>query len=195
MGVGIYQKQRQNLDIRGLVNSIAVAVTNIDSGRKGFAIRGKEQEGRISYEDGISEAMTIFQKIQISADPEALVFAEFAFVTQEFQSCDKTDANTINSLTKAIESFKDAILALNAVKKSGYQIAEDIFPHDKKYRVKGFPKDSFHIACASHQTRIRNILSSPGIDPIEKALLKQRLSNMATAQSGYIEKQKKAMSL
>ena len=177
------------MDIRGLVNSIAVSVTLIDSGRKGFAIRGKEQEGRIFYEDGISEAMSIFQKIQVSADPEALIFAEFAFITQEFQLCDKTDTNTINSLTKAIESFKDAILALNAVKKSSYQVAEDIFPHDKKYRVKGFPKDSYHIACASHQTRIRNILSSPGIDPIEKALLKQRLLNMAAAQNSYIEKQ------
>ena len=41
------------MDIRGLINSIAASVSNIDSGRKGFAIRGKEQEGRISYEDGL----------------------------------------------------------------------------------------------------------------------------------------------
>ena len=34
---------------------------------------------------------------------------------------------------------------------------------------------------------------SYGIDPIEKELLKQRLSNLSTAQSSYIEKQKKAM--
>ena len=181
------------MDIRGLVNNIAVSVTFIDSGRKGFAIRGKEQKGRIFYEDGISEAMTIFQKIQNSTDPEAIIFAEFAYITQEFQLCEKTDTNTINSLTKAIESFKDAILAVNAVKKSSYQVAEDIFPHNKKYRVKGFPKDSYHIACFSHKTRIRNILSSPGIDPMEKALLKQRFSNLATAQSSYTEKQKKVL--
>jgi hypothetical protein len=30
-----------------------------------------------------------------------------------------------------------------------------------------------------------------GINPIEKALLKQRLANLPTAQGGYIEKQKK----
>jgi len=125
------------LDIHGLISKIIISVSNIDSGRKGFAIRGKEQEGRISYEDGISEAI--------------------------------------------------------AVKKDSYQVADDIFPHDKKYRVKGFPKDSFHIACASHQTRIRNILSSPGIDLIEKTLLKQRFANMITAKNSYLEKQKESL--
>ena len=56
---------------------------------------------------------------------------------------------------------------------------------------KGFPKDSFHIACIGHKTRIQNILRSPGIDPIEKSLLKQRFSNIVAAQNSYIEKQKK----
>ena len=46
----------------GLINSIISATSNIDSGRKGFATRGKEQEGRISYEDGIAEATTSFQE-------------------------------------------------------------------------------------------------------------------------------------
>ena len=66
-------------------------------------------------------------------------------------------------------------------------------PHHKDYRVSGFPKDSFHIACDSHKTRIKNILRAPGIDPIEKSLLKQRLANLPTAQNGYVEKQKKAL--
>ena len=52
---------------------------------------------------------------------------------------------------------------------------------------------SFHHACISHKTRLKNILRSPGINLIEKALLRQRLSNLSTAQSGYIEKQKKAL--
>ena len=182
------------MDKTGLVASISYAVLNIDSGRKGFATRGKEHEGRISYEDGISEAMTAFQGAQTSADPQFLILAEYAFITQEFQLCEKTDTDTINSLTKAIESFKDAILALAAVEKTSYQAAEDIFPHNGKYRVGGgFPKDSFHIACSSHKTRIQNILRAPGIDPIEKSLLKQRFINLSAAQNGYIEKQKKAL--
>ena len=57
------------------------------------------------------------------------------------------------------------------------------------------PKDSFHIACIAHRTRLQNILRSPRIDPIEKALLKQRFANMSTVQKGYIEKQKNALSV
>jgi hypothetical protein len=37
------------------------------------------------------------------------------------------------------------------------------------------------------------MLRTPGIDSIEKALLKQRLANLSAAQNGYIEKQKKAL--
>ena len=104
-----------------------------------------------------------------------------------------TDKDSINSLTKAIQSFDDAFLALKAVEKPEYKIADEITPHHKDYRVGGYPKDSFHVACGSHITRIKNILRSPGIDPIEKALLKQRLANLPTAQNGYIEKQRKIL--
>ena len=77
--------------------------------------------------------------------------------------------------------------------KTFYHVADKTIPHHKKYRINGFPKDSFHIACASHKTRIKNILRTPGIDPIEKELLQQRLANLSTAQNSYIEKQKKAL--
>ena len=100
---------------------------------------------------------------------------------------------TINSLTKAVQNFDDAFLALQAVEEQGYKTAEKTYPHNYDYRVSGFPKDSFHIACGSHKTRIKNILRSPGIDPIEKELLQQRLANLSTAQNSYIEKQKKVL--
>jgi hypothetical protein len=45
----------------------------------------------------------------------------------------------------------------------------------------------------SHKTRIKNILRFSGIDPIEKALLKQRYVNLSARQGGYVEKQKKAL--
>jgi hypothetical protein len=110
------------------------------------------------------------------------------------QFCEKSDKDSITSLTKAIRSFDDAFLALKAVEdRTLYQGTEQTIPHDGKYRVKGFPKDSFHIACGSHKTRIQNMLKTPGIDPIEKALLKQRLANLPAAQNGYIEKQKLAI--
>jgi hypothetical protein len=120
---------------------------------------------------------------------------EYTFLSQELQFCE-SDKDSFTSLTQAIQSFDDAFLALKTVENSTmYQGVENATPHHKKYRVGGgFPKDSFHIACISHKTRIQNILRAPGIDPIEKSLLKQRLANLPSAQNGYIEKQKKALS-
>jgi hypothetical protein len=181
------------LDATGFVYSIYEATIAIDTGRKGFATRGKEHEGRLSYERGISVALSAFRDAQSTTDPQIIILAEYTFITQELQFCEKTDKDALNSLTKAIQSFDDAFLALEAVEEAGYKTVDKAFPHIKEYRISGFPKDSFHIACSSHKTRLKNILRAPGIDPIEKALLKQRFSNLATAQGGYVEKQKKAM--
>jgi len=74
-----------------------------------------------------------------------------------------------------------------------YQGVDKAFPHHKDYRFKELPKDAFHIACMSHKTRLQNILRSPGIDPIEKDLLEQRLVNLSAAQSGYAVKQTRAL--
>ena len=182
------------MDLAGLVDSITTAMFNIDAGRKGFATRGKAEEGRISYETGIAEAMSAFKEAQATADPQIIIIAEYTFLTQELQFCEKSDKDSFNSLTKALQYFDDAFLALKTVKKSTmYQGVDQCTPHHKDYRVSGYPKDSFHIACGSHITRIKNMLRTPGVDPIEKSLLKQRLSNLPTAQNGYIEKQKKAL--
>jgi hypothetical protein len=181
------------LDRIGLVNSIYEAVVNIDSGRKGFAIQGKEREGRISFETGITDAMAVFQKAQATNDPETIILAEYTFLSQELQLCDNSDKDSLSSLTQAIQSFDDAFFALQAVEESGYKTAEKTYPHNGKYRVSGLPKDAFHIACIAHKTRLQNILRAPGIDPIEKALLKQRFVNLSAGQGGYVEKQKKAL--
>ena len=66
----------------GLITRITDAAANIDAGRKGFATRGKEQEGRISYETGIAEAQAAFQEAQATADPQILILAEYTFLTQ-----------------------------------------------------------------------------------------------------------------
>ena len=146
----------------GLVNNIYDAAAAIDFGRKGFATRGKEQEGRINYEDGIAKALSAFQEAQATADPETIILAEYTFLSQEFQFCEKTDKDTISSLTLAIQSFDDAFLALEVVKnKSLYQGVEKAIPHSGKHRVKGFPMDAYHIACKGHRTRLQNILKLP----------------------------------
>jgi hypothetical protein len=177
-----------------LLSSIYESVINIDAGRKGFATRGKEQEGRISYEKGISEAMSAFKEAQTTADPETILLAEYTFITQELEFCEKTDKAAINSLTRGIRFFDDAFLALPIVEnKTLYQAVEKTFPHDEKYRFRGFPKDAFLFACGSHKARLENILKTPGIDPIEKALHKQRLDAIKAGQKGYVEMQGKAL--
>ena len=182
------------MDITGLINKVFSAAFAIDFGRKGFATRGKAEEGRISYETGIEWALSVFKDVQSTIDPKAIILIEYTFLTQELQFCEETDKDSLSSLKKAIQSFDDAFLALEAVEDLNYKIADQTHPHDKKYRVGNFPKDSFHIACGGHRTRIQNILRSPGIDPIEKTLLKQRFANMSIAQKGYIEKQRKVLS-
>jgi hypothetical protein len=181
------------LDLIGLVNNIISATVSIDSGRKGFATRGKAEEGRISYEKGIALAMSIFQQAQTTADPQTILLAEYTFITQELEFCEKTDKAAISSLSRAIRFFDDAFLALKAVEGLHYEAVEQTFPHDGKYRVKGYPMDAYHIAYIGHKARLINILKTPGLDPIERALLNQRLDTLAAGQGGYVEKQKKAL--
>ena len=179
----------------GLLSSINEAVIDIDSGRKGFAIIGEERAGRISYEEGIADALTAFKEAQTSADSYTIILAEYSFLTQELNLCDQRDKNSLVSLTLAIESFDEAFLCLEIVENHNLYLAvEKSHPHRSKYRVKGFPKDAFHIACASHKTRLKNSLSTIGLDLMEKSLLEQRRSNLTTAQNSYVKKQKIAFS-
>jgi hypothetical protein len=137
--------------------------------------------------------MSSFKTVQVlaSSDLELLIRAENTFLTQELNHCDKSDTQTVSSLTQAIQSFNDALLALQAVEKGKpYKIADMTFPHNARHRIKGMPKDAFHIACISHRTRIGNILRTPGLNMVEKALLKQRVANLTTAQAIYLKKQK-----
>jgi len=182
------------LDLITLARNIINAATLIDSGRKGFATRGKEQEGRINYEKGIAAAMSVFKEAQTTADPQTILLAEYTFITQELQFCEKSDKAAITSLSRGIRFFDDAFLALKVAESAGYKEAEQTYPHDNEYRIKeGFPKDAYHIACNGHKGRLQNILKTPGLDPIEKALHKQRLVNISTGQKKYVELQRKAL--
>ena len=182
------------MDITGLAYNIYEATISIELGRKGFATRGKTEEGRISYEKGIEKSLSTFKDAQSSTDPQIIIFIEYTFLSQELQFCLETDKDTHSSLTQAIQSFDDAFLALKIVEdETLYKGVETTYPHNKKFRVGNFPKDAFHFAINSHRTRLQNIIRSPGIDPIEKNLLKQRFLNLSTAQKSYIEKQRKAL--
>ena len=62
------------MDLTGLLSRVYEAAVNIDSGRKGFAARGKAEEGRISYETGIAA----FKEAQATADPQTTHFTLLA---------------------------------------------------------------------------------------------------------------------
>ena len=180
--------------VTGLLNSIFSSATNIDKGRKGLRTNGEEHEGRLLYEEGIATASNAFSQAASTADPKIILLAEEAFVEQELRFCGVEDTHTISSLTQALQSFEYAFLCLETVEDAaGYKKADTACPHSTKYRIQGFPKDAFHHACFAHRTRLNNTIRSPGINMIEKTVLEQRAANITTAQTAYIEKQKKAL--
>jgi len=182
------------LDQAGLIDSIVLAATIIDKGRKYLATDGFEHAGRLFYEDGISTALDTFKNAQTAADSQTMILVELSFLRQDFQFCDESDTITCSSLTLAIQSFEDALRSLATVENSTfYKAAETTYPTASKYRYHGFPRDAIHLACAAHRTRLRNSLRTPGINMIEKAVLTQRAANMLTIQAIYVEKQKKAL--
>jgi hypothetical protein len=177
----------------GLLNKVLASAENIDTGRKGFATDGEEHQGRLHYEDGIAAASAVFAEARTTADPQTIMLVEEAFIEQELQFCSEQDTHTRSSLKAALQSFDDAFLSLEAVEGSGYREADKTWPHNPKNRIQGLPKDAFHQACIAHRTRLNNILRSPGINMIEKAVLQQRAANMTTAQTAYMELQKKVL--
>ena len=180
----------------GLIREIVDSVENIYEGRTWLHTVGLEPNGRVSFEKGITKAMTSFQatQAQATAELQLLILAEQTFIMQELQFCDSDDTNAQSSLEQAASSFDDALRVLEVVEDSVlYEAVEKSYPTHRKYRYKSLPKDAFHIACIAHRTRIGNILRAPGINMAEKALLTQRSANMKAAQDVYLEKQKTAL--
>jgi hypothetical protein len=86
------------MDQTGLTNKILFSVENIVLGRKNLATDGREHEGRLFYEDGLSTASAAFTEAQDSADPKTMILAEEVFVEQELQFCSERDTYTQSSL-------------------------------------------------------------------------------------------------
>ena len=184
------------MDRIGLLDKINDSAFAIDQGRKWLNTDGFEREGRINYQNGLIRGIEAFHEALINAgeDLHTLFIAEYTFLAQEFEFCAQQDTKARTSLSKAIQDFDDAFLALEVLQNTeGYKLVEKVFSHHAVFRYRGMPKDAFHVACAGHTARIENILKSPGINLLEKELLKQRQINMTTAQSVYLDMQKKIL--
>jgi hypothetical protein len=140
----------------GLIDRINDSVQHIATGRKGLATVGETEAGLRSYLLGLENASEVFTEAALSADAEAMILVEHAFLTEEKRLCDPSDTVALGSLTTATDSFDDALLALKAVGSATlYAGVEMAFPHNSKYRVRKMPKDAFHIACIAHKTRLK----------------------------------------
>jgi hypothetical protein len=182
------------LDVTGLLSRITDAVIAIAEGRKGLEIEGSTEAGRVSYRDGLAEAMAVFQEAFEGADARTSILVDHAYVTQERQFCDPRDAAAIGSLTAAAAGFDEALRVLPTVMKTAaYQFVETSYPHDRTYRVSGMPKDAFHVACISHKARLGNTLRTPGLSMTEKAVYQQQRANMGAVQDVYLALQQTAL--
>lgn len=186
------------MDRTGLVDKIIDSAYAIEQGRKWLDVEGQAESGRVSYRTGLARALELFKEVQTRAaeDLELFIVAEYTFLGQELQFCLSSDTKTVTSLTAALQSFDEALLALKEVEAgSSYGIVDRCFSHRPEYRAAGMPKDAFHVACLSHKARLDNSLRSPSVNANEKELLKQRCTNIKTAQSVYLAKQKKALGI
>ncbi|MHC6202172.1 hypothetical protein ACYULU_03150 [Breznakiellaceae bacterium SP9] len=119
---------------------------------------------------------------------------EQTFLTEELRYCSPAEPEVLASKKAAIASFIDAQRALTAVKDfAGYKIAELTYARTPKYRYHGMPKDAFHIAALSHRTRLRNNLSTMGINTVERQVYEQRAANLSAAVNAYLSLQEKAL--
>jgi len=184
------------MDRDSLLTKLERDVSNIDAGRKGLTMDGREHEGRIFLEKGISGAMASFQEANASRDAQTIVMAELVFRQQELHFCDTADAKARSSVTAAIQDFEGALRSLEVVKDGGlYRIADKTYTIRSDRRIEGCPNDVFHQAVSSNMVRLNNSLKATEISMRDKGLLEQRLANMGTARKVYLEMQQAALGL
>jgi hypothetical protein len=182
------------LEKTGLVGSITDAVVAIAQGRLGLATKGDTEEGLEFYQKGLAIAMRVFKEALEGGDPETIILVDEAFVVQEQAFCNPHDVAATGSLKAAAVGHNEALRVLPTVKDAAaYQAAETTYPQDPHYRYKGMPKDSFHVACTGHASRLGNTLKTPGMNMLEKAVYRQRQVNMIAVKGVYLALQKAAL--
>lgn len=159
------------MDQIGLIAKIQTSVAEIYQGRQWLNAEGLEGEGRISFQDGLALGIEAFREAQKRADDDLhmLFVAEYTFLVQELEFCAPQDAKARTSLSKAVQEFDEAFLALEVLQNAeGYRLVEKVLSHRPEFRYIGMPKDAVHVACGGHKARLDNILKSPGINLISR---------------------------
>jgi hypothetical protein len=139
------------LEKTGLPSRIYTSVTDIYNGRAWLDTDGLERNGRIGFNKGLAAALAAFQEVEAEADLESLILCEYTYESQEFQYCGDEDTATKDTLTTAMEGFKDAQVALKILGISeSYRIAEQTYSRHKDCRYNGMHQQQS--CCKTHST-------------------------------------------
>jgi hypothetical protein len=128
------------LEKTGLPSRIYDSVSDIYNGRAWLDTDGLERDGRIGFNKGLAAAIAAFQEAAAAAsfDLENLIICEYTYESQELAYCADEDIATKNTLTTAMQGFKDALVALKILgTPASYRIAEQTYSHHKDCRYNG----------------------------------------------------------
>jgi hypothetical protein len=172
------------------------AVDDIADGRSALEIEGEEHNGMVAIAKGIMKATELFTEVMQSENLESMISAEYAYMEEELERAETDETGAQASAASALQSFDDALLALQAIQNPVMYKGVDLaFPNQgKTWRYKGVPRDAFHVACNGHIIRIKNGLSRFGISRRDRALAALRIEVFNTAQKVYLERQRSVLS-
>ena len=169
-----------------LTTKIAEAVALINSSRKEPTIINKIDNINITYNKGISEALSIFKHIQSTNDHQAIILAEYIYLVHELKYCDEKDCGSISRLTHSIERFNELYRSLKNIEKYIISMKEDNFSSENSINIYLSLADFFsYLLCLLHKASLRYMI---GIDYIESSLYKQRYENIEKAYIYFHEK-------
>ncbi len=158
---------------------------------KAYSLKEKS-EAAVEYKQGLEATLVLLTKIRKEADVAIILSAERAIL----QNTLKFYANSQemeSSLKAGLEDLKIAQKSLEIVENSSaYQAVKDAM--SRKDIVQGLPQDGFRKFEKSHQTRLSNLLKT-SLSTKEKALIRQRKSNLKVAKEKYMELQRKALGI
>jgi hypothetical protein len=113
------------LDAIGLTDRITDAVELIANGRVELRTKGKAEDGRIKFHDGLGLATGIFTDVDASRDPYMITLSEYVYTAKELASSRPEEKEGRASCEAAMHDFDDAFRSLEAVKNhAGYQVAD-----------------------------------------------------------------------
>ncbi len=146
----------------------------------------------IEYKQGMDSTLEVLSKIRKEENVETILATEKAILrnTLKFYA---NSQEMKSSLKAGLEDLKVAQKSLEIVQNSSaYQAVKDAM--SRKDIVQGLPQDGFRKFEKSHQTRLSNLLKT-SLSTKEKALIRQRKSNLKVAKEKYMELQRKVLGI